>query len=49
MSLYHGRACAEDACDWCQKLAEDRAYDWTTEPDHAGERMYEAYLDRLGQ
>jgi len=47
MSLYHGRACAEEPCDYCQKLAEERA-----EPDYAddpgGQDAYERYLDRLG-
>ena len=48
MSFDHGRACAEEPCDYCQKLAEERA-----EPDYAddpgGQEQWERYLDRLGE
>lgn len=45
--MNHGRACHDDACDWCERRAEERAAD---EPLSAGEtegreNSYEAYMD----
>lgn len=49
-NLRHGRDCATDLCDYCQNLAEERAYDWGDDSDTRGsERQYEAYLERLGE
>jgi len=46
MKRHDYRSCAGD-CDYCQKLAEERA-----EPDYiddpGGQDAYERYLDRLG-
>lgn len=47
--MHHGRACSEEACDYCESLAEDRAYDWGFSDDwQKAADQYDRYLDRLG-
>ena len=50
MNRDHGRACTEgDWCDYCQNLAEDRAYDWGDPGDiWLAEAQYERHMDRMG-
>ena len=44
----HGRACAEEPCDYCQNRAEERAADESWD-DLGGQDQWERYLDRLGE
>lgn len=47
--ITHGRACREEPCDYCETLAEDRAYDIGSADDwQYAQTQYEGYLDRLG-
>lgn len=43
----HRATCHDSDCPYCQNRAEERA-DPEPEVDYAGERVHEAYLDRLG-
>lgn len=48
-ALWHGRACAEDPCDYCERRAEERK-EARDEPMSAGEEQerdnaYERYMD----
>jgi hypothetical protein len=48
--MIHGRVCMDEPCDYCQNLAEDRAYDIGHRDDwQLAQTQYERHLDRLGE